>query len=96
MSMGVYVLVAILGLVLILPVVVSILLFQSEYAAPLRVGWALAIAGGCTVAWWALRAMGRSQPPMTLRLAGTGSLVVALVLGVATSVPHILGAAGVR
>ena len=73
-----------------LPLVISILLQQSEYSAPIRAGWALAVVGACTLIWWVLRAKGRSAPPEALRLAGTVSLLVAVVLGVVTSLPHII------
>ena len=94
-STAVYLIVTLVGLVLILPLVISILLQQSEYSAPLRAGWALAVVGACTLIWWVLRAKGRSAPPEALRLAGTVSLLVAVVLGVVTSLPHILSAAGI-
>ena len=89
-----YLIVTLMGLVLILPLVIAILLDQPEYRAPVRAGWALAIVGVCTFTWWVLRVTGRSAPPTTLRLAGTVSLLVAVVLGVVTGLPHVLGAAG--
>ena len=93
-STTVYLIVTLIGLLLILPLVLSILLQQTEYRAPIRAGWALAVVGACTLIWWILRAKGRSAPPKALRLAGTVSLLVAVVLGVVTSLPHIRGAAG--
>jgi hypothetical protein len=93
-STTVYLVVSLIGMVLILPLVIAILLDQPEYSAPIRVGWALAVVGACTVTWWVLRVMGRSAPPKALRLAGTVSLLVAVVLGIVTSLPHILSAAG--
>ena len=95
-SMIVYLVIALMGLVLIVPVAIAILLDQSEYRAPIRAGWALAVVGASTLAWWVLRARGRSTPPMALRLAGTLSLLIAVGLGVVTSLPHIIGAAGIR
>lgn len=92
----VYLVITLVGLVLIVPVAISILLDQPEYRAPIRAGWALVIVGACTLGWWILRVKGRSEPPMALRLAGIVSLVVAVGLGVATSLPHVLGAAGIR
>jgi hypothetical protein len=94
-STTVYSILALMGLILILPVVISILLVQPEYRAPIRAGWGLAVVGACTISWWVLRIRGRSEPPTSLRLAGTVSLLVAVVLGVVTSLPHVLGAAGV-
>lgn len=89
-----YVLVGFLGLVLILPVVAGILLQQSEYDAPIRAGFALAVVGGCTLAWWVLRVRGRDDPPRALRVVASLALLVAVVLGGATGLPNILGAAG--
>lgn len=96
LATAVYVLIAFMGLVLIVPVAIAILLNEREYRAPIRAGWALAVVGGCTLIWWVLRAKGRSEPPLALRLAGGISLLVAVGLGVVTSLPHILGAAGIR
>jgi hypothetical protein len=93
-STTVYMIVTLMGLVLIFPLVVAILLDQTDYQAPIRAGWALAVAGVCTLIWWVLRVKGRSAPPTALRRAGTVSLLVAVVLGVVTSLPHILRAAG--
>jgi len=89
-----YVAITLLGLLFILPIVVGILLTGLAYDAPIRAGWALAAAGVCTLAWWVLRVRGRSTPPRALRLAGEATLLVAVILGVVTSLPHILGAAG--
>ncbi|MGZ5410489.1 MAG: hypothetical protein ACXWDJ_10890 [Aeromicrobium sp.] len=93
-STTVYMIVTLMGLVLIFPLVVAILLDQTDYQAPIRAGWALAVVGVCTLIWWVLRVKGRSAPPTALRRAGTVSLLVAVVLGVVTSLPHILSAAG--
>jgi hypothetical protein len=93
-STTVYLIVTLVGVLLILPIVIAILLDQPEYRAPIRAGWALAIVGACTLTWWVLRVKGRSAPPKALRLAATLSLLVAVGLGVMTSLPHILGAAG--
>jgi hypothetical protein len=90
-----YLIVTLLGVVLIFPLAIAILLDQPEYRAPIRAGWALAVVGSCTLTWWVLRVKGRSAPPNALRLAGTVSLLVAVVLGVMTSLPHILSAAGI-
>lgn len=95
-SMTVYLVITLMGLVLIVPVAIAILLDQREYRAPVRAGWALAVVGVSTLGWWVLRAKGRSKPPVGLRLAGTVSLLAAVGLGIATSLPHVLGAAGFR
>ena len=89
-----YLVVTLIGLVLILPLTVAILIDQSEYDAPIRAGWALAVTGACTLAWWLLRVRGRSAPPKALWVAGSVSLLVAVVLGFVTGLPHILAAAG--
>jgi hypothetical protein len=91
-----YVIVTMLGLGLILPVTIGILLVQREYDASIRAGWALAVVGACTVIWWAMRAKGRSAPPMPLRAGATASLLVACGLGLMTGLPHVLRAAGIR
>ena len=91
-----YLVVTLMGLILIFPVALAILLDQSEYRAPIRAGWALAVVGACTLTWWVLRVRGRAAPPRALRMVGMVSLAVASVLGVVTSLPHILSAAGVR
>jgi hypothetical protein len=92
---AVYGVIALLGLLLIVPVVVSILLDQADYDAPIRVGWALAVVGGCTLTWWALRWKGRLEPPRALKITGSVSLAIAVVLGGVTSLPDIIGAAGI-
>jgi hypothetical protein len=91
----VYLIVTLLGLVLIVPLVISILLDHPEYAAPIRAGLALVVVGVCTLIWWVLRVKGRSVPPKALQLAGRVSLLVAVALGVVTSLPHVLAAAGI-
>ncbi len=93
-STTVYLIVTLMGLVLIFPLVIAILLDQPEYRAPIRAGWALAVVGACTLTWWVLRVKGRPAPPKALWLAGRVSLLVAVVLGVVTSLPHILSAVG--
>jgi hypothetical protein len=95
-STVVYLVVALLGLVLILPIVVSVLLQQHDYAAPVRAGFALAVVGICTLAWWVLRARGQAEPPRALRITASLALLAAVILGGVTGLPHILGAAGVR
>jgi hypothetical protein len=90
-----YAIVSMLGLALILPLAVAILFDQSEYAALIRVGWGLLAVGLCTLAWWVLRIRGRTEPPRSLLLTARGALLVTVVLGLATGLRHILGAAGV-
>lgn len=89
-----YLIVTLLGLVLILPLAMATLLAQPEHRAAIRAGWALLVIGLCTLAWWALRVKGRASPPRWLTLTGRGALLVAVVLGVVTSLPHIRRATG--
>lgn len=89
-----YLIVTALGLVLILPATIGILLGAPEYDAPIRAGWALAVAGACTLVWWVLRVRGDATPPRTLRLIGSGSLVAAVILGFVTCLPQVTGALG--
>ena len=93
-STTVYLVVTLIGLILILPIAIAFLLDSPEYRAPIRAGWALAVVGACTLTWWVLRVMGRSAPPKALQLAGRVSLLIAVVLGFVTSLPHVLTAAG--
>ena len=94
MATAVYAVVTVLGCFLILPLVISILLDQPDYRATVRVGWALAAVGLCTLASWVLRLRGRPSPPRALAVAGGLSLLLAAVLGVVTSLPHIRAATG--
>jgi hypothetical protein len=89
-----YLAVTISGLVLILPIVVDFMMYGSEYRTQVRAGWGLACVGLCTLTWWLLRVRGRWTPPRALRMAGQASLLITVVLGIVTGLPHILGAAG--
>ncbi len=89
-----YLIVTLMGLILIVPIVVAILLDQPDYRAPIRAGWALAVVGLCTLAWWVLRVRGKTVPPRWLVMSGRAALVVAALLGVVTSLPHIRAATG--
>ena len=89
-----YLVVTLIGLILIVPLVAAILLDQRDYRAPIRAGFALLVVGACTLAWWVLRVRGRTIPPRWLTLTGRTALVVAAVLGVVTSLPHIRSAIG--
>jgi hypothetical protein len=91
-----YLIVTGMGLVLILPIVVDFMMNGPEYRTGIRAGWGLACVGLCTLTWWFLRVRGRSAPPRALRLTGQASLLVTVVLGVVTTLPHIGGAVGVR
>lgn len=54
-----YAAVAMMGAVLVLPVVLLVFLTSDEYQLPLRAGYALLVVGLCTAAWWGLRIRGR-------------------------------------
>jgi hypothetical protein len=95
-ALAAYLAITLMGLVLILPAVVLFMVDGPEYRAQVRVAWGLACVCLCTLAWWVLRMRGRPAPPRPLRLAGQASLLVTVLLGLVTSVPHILGAAGIR
>jgi hypothetical protein len=89
-----YAAVALMGAVLVLPVVLLIFFTADEYQLPLRAGYALVVVGLCTATWWVLRVRGRPEPPRGLKFAARGALLIASVLGVMTTLPHIAGALG--
>ncbi len=89
-----YLIVTLIGLALIVPPTVGLLLGGPEYHAAIRAGWALVVAGVCTLTWWWLRVHGGSTPPRALRLVGAGSVLSAVILGVVTSLPQVTGAVG--
>jgi hypothetical protein len=90
----VYLIVTLLGLVLILPIVVAILLDQPDFRATVRMGWGLAVVGACTLVSWLLRVQRRPEQPRVLQITARGALIVTIVLGVVTSLPHVIAAAG--
>jgi hypothetical protein len=57
-------------------------------------GVALLATGLSTLGWWFLRSRGADRPPRSLRLLGSGSLVVAVVLGFLVELPHLRVALG--
>lgn len=65
-----------------------------------RNGWPLAVTligvGLVTVAWWALRLQGDTEPPRSLTVAGRGLLVAGTVLGLVTVTPEVMAALGLR
>ena len=89
-----YAMVALMGGVLVLPFVVLVLLASDEYQLPLRAGYALLVVGLCTATWWGRRVRGRVSTPRALVIAARGAVLVALLLGVLTSLPHISRALG--
>jgi hypothetical protein len=89
-----YATVVVMGAVLVLPFVLLIFLTSDEYQLPVRTGYALLVVGLCTATWWGLRIRGRASAPLSLVIAARGALLVAIILGVLTSLPHISRALG--
>ena len=80
--------------VLVLPFVLLVFLTSDEYALSLRAGYALFVVGLCTSTVWALRVRGRADAPRNLVIVARGAILVAVILGVLTSVPHVSRALG--
>jgi hypothetical protein len=59
-----------------------------------RIGYALLVVGLCTAAWWGLRVRGRVSAPQGLVIAARGAVLLAVMLGVLTSLPHVSRALG--
>ncbi len=89
-----YATVTLMGAVLVLPFVLLVFLTSDEYQLPLRAGYALLVVGLCTAIWWGLRIRGRAGAPRGLVIAARGAILVAVMLGVLTSLPHISRALG--
>jgi hypothetical protein len=89
-----YAIVTLTGAVLVVPFVLLLFLTSDEYQLPLRAGYALLVVGLCTATWWGLRLRGRVSTPRGLVIAARGAVLVAVVLGVLTSLPHITRALG--
>lgn len=89
-----YAIVALMGAVLVVPFVLLVFLTADEYQLPLRAGYALLVVGLCTAIWWGLRVRGRLSTPQGLVIAARGAVLVAVMLGVLTSLPHISRALG--
>ena len=89
-----YATVTLMGAVLVLPFVLLVFLTSDEYQLPLRAGYALLVVGLCTATWWGLRVRGRVSAPRGLVIAARGTVLVAVMLGVLTSLPHISRALG--
>jgi hypothetical protein len=96
MPAAAYAMVALLGALLIFPFVLLVFLTSDSYGAPLRAGFALIIVGLCTVIGWILRARGRASAPRPLIVTGRAALMAAVILGLATELPHISRAMGLR
>ena len=89
-----YAIVTLVGAVLVLPFVLLIFLTSDEYQLPLRAGYALLVVGLCTATWWGLRVRRRVSTPRGLVIAARGAVLVAVMLGVLTTLPHISRALG--
>ena len=89
-----YATVTLMGAVLVVPFVLLIFLTSDEYHLRLRAGYALLVVGLCTATWWGLRVRGRVSAPRGLVIAARGAVLVAVMLGVLTSLPHISRALG--
>ncbi len=98
---SVYAAIALVGTLLILPLVVmTFLAITSDEAtlgrAPLRpVGIGLFVVGAATLRWWFLRLRGADRPPRSLLLFGRASLAITVLLGLAIELPEIRGALGI-
>lgn len=88
-----YAIVALLGAVLIFPIMVASYLF-TDHQATVRIGLALLVVGLSTLTWWVLRVRGRTRPPRTLRRVGRTALLVAVVLGFVATIPEVSRALG--
>ncbi|MEO7119149.1 MAG: hypothetical protein ABIZ34_09290 [Candidatus Limnocylindrales bacterium] len=91
----VYGLIAILGVIAVLPLTALELLASDEYDAPIRTAVGLVVVGLCTLAWWLLTLRGRAVAPPALTLTARIALVATFVLGLVNALPHVAGAAGV-
>ncbi len=89
-----YAIVTLVGAVLVLPFVLLVLLTSDEYELPLRAGYALFVVGMSTAAWWVLRIRGRGSTPRGLVVAARAALLVAIILGILTTAPHLSRALG--
>ena len=89
-----YAIVTLMGALLVLPFVLLVFLTADEYELPLRAGYALVVVGLGTATRWGLRIRGRVRTPGGLVIAARGAVLVAVMLGVLTSLPHISRALG--
>jgi hypothetical protein len=90
-SDGVYLALTVAGGALIFPIVVA-----SYLSEELPLGLALVGVGAATLIHWTLRYRGRPAPPGWLVVAGRGSLLGAVVVGVLALAPDVTAALGVQ
>jgi hypothetical protein len=83
-----YLVLTIIGVGLGLPLTVQ--LATTSRTQPL--GVMLILVGFATLAWWAQRLRGRTEPSQALRLAARALLVVGTALGFAVLAPEVAGA----
>jgi hypothetical protein len=89
-----YAIVALLGAGLVVPFALLVFLTADEYQLPLREGYALVVVGLCLATWWILRIRGRATAPRGLVVVARGALLLAVILGVLTTLPHLFRALG--
>lgn len=83
----VYAMLAVIGIVLLLPVVVLVILTASKPSLVLD-GVALMATGLATMTMWVLLVRGRPQPGW-LTVTGHGSLLLAVVIGFVGAIPEV-------
>ncbi len=89
-----YAVVSLVGAILIaMPVALSYL-GSSDQTMLLR-GLTMFAVAGCTIAWWYRRLHGRADHPVVLMAFGRGTLLIAVLVGLAGTVPEIRGALGI-
>lgn len=89
-----YVIIALLGALLIFPIVIGGYLF-TDHLATVRMGLALLVVGLSTLPWWTLRVRGQTWPPRILMIVGRTALLVAVMLGFVALVPEVSIALGI-
>jgi hypothetical protein len=88
-----YAIIALLGAVLIFPIVIAGYLL-TDHRATVRMGFALVVVGLSSLSWWVLRVRGQTRPPTIIIVVGRAALLVAVVLGFVGLVPQITSALG--
>ncbi|MEP6638501.1 MAG: hypothetical protein ABJC39_04060, partial [Chloroflexota bacterium] len=89
-----YAVVSLVGAILIAMPVAFSYLGSSDPTMLLR-GLTMFAVAGCTIAWWYRRLQGRADRPMILTAFGRGTLLIAIVVGFAATLPEIRGALGI-
>lgn len=81
---GIYIAISLIGVFFAIGVVAT---FLGEEPRP--VGIAFLVTGIATLSWWYLRYRGAERPPLVLRLVGSGSVIAAVLLGLAVLLPNV-------